>query len=90
MTDPRLQPDLHREFPLRCVIKVIALDLDGLQQRVDECLVRLEHPARALPGNHSSSGKYITYNIDIEFLTLESMRLTINELRTIHGVRVVL
>ena len=43
-----------------------------------------------LPGNHSSSGKYITYNIDIEFLTLESMRFTINELRAVHGVRVVL
>lgn len=90
MTDPRVQPDLQREFPLRCVLKVIALDLDGLQQRLDECLLRLDHPARALPGNQSTSGKYITYNIDIEFLTLDSMRFTINELRTVHGVRVVL
>ena len=90
MTDPRPTPDLHREFPLRCVLKVIAADLDGLQQRLDECLLRLEHPARALPGNQSSSGKYITYNIDIEFVTLESMRATIHELRTVHGVRVVL
>ena len=90
MTDPRIQPDLHREFPLRCVIKVIALDLDGLQQRLHECLVRLAHPARALPGNHSSTGKYITYNIDIELLFLESMRFTINELHAVHGVRVVL
>lgn len=90
MNDVPPPPDLHREFPLRCVLKVIAADLDGLQQRIDECLARMEHAARALPGNRSATGKFITYNIDIEFETLDHMRTTIHGLRSVHGVRVVL
>ena len=90
MNDSPPPPDLNREFPLRCVLKVIAADLDGLQQQIDECLARMEHAARALPGNQSSTGKFITYNIDIEFETLDHMRTTIHGLRSVHGVRVVL
>lgn len=90
MSDSSPKPDLHREFPLRCVLKVIAADLDGMHIQIEECLARLEFSSRAIPGNRSSSGKYITYNVDIEFLTLESMRATIAELRSVQGVHVVL
>jgi putative lipoic acid-binding regulatory protein len=77
-------------FPVDCHYKIIAEDTEDVRVRIEIVLQELGISARLLQGNHSSQGKYVTFNFDWTLQSKEEMDLIDARLRVIPGVRVVL
>jgi putative lipoic acid-binding regulatory protein len=78
-------------FPAECHVKVIALDLAGLQEELNRVLADCGFEREAFhPGTRSEKGKYISYNATIWFDTYEHMKKVDAALYSIRGVKMVL
>ena len=77
-------------FPAECHFKIIAKDLNDVQERLDGVLAGFGCVDRVRPGNRSASGKYTTYNVSLMVESIEWMRSIDAAFRDVAGVRMVL
>jgi len=78
------------EFPLRLTLKIIAVDGPDIEARLIAFLAKEGIDNPVVEGNHSASGKYITYNVETTCNTLEHMRDIYARVADIEGVKMVL
>ena len=83
-------PLLDRLFPAEMTLKVISVDLAGVDAMINACLVRCGITATCRPGNLSKLGKYITWEIETRFETRADFHTTISSIARIDGVKYVL
>ena len=77
------------KFPVECHYKIIA-EGDGVRVLIEIALGELGITAPLVTGNHSSHGKYVTFNFDWTVESQEAMDRIDARLRAIPGVRIVL
>ncbi len=78
------------QFPLMCHYRVISLDFPNIHFVIETVLMQLGVTAPLQQGNSSSTGKYISTNVDIEVDSKEMMEKIHNALCAIEGVKRVL
>ena len=77
-------------FPAQCHLKVIAVDVAGMNQKLNTVMEELGCGAEPFrPGNRSAKGKYVSYNASVTVENREQMRQIDNALRSISGVKMV-
>lgn len=82
--------ELGQQFPMVCVLKVIARDVPGMAVLLETAINDTYPGIQAVPGNHSRSGTYLTFNLSAHFQTLEEMETTVKRLAAVEGVKLVL
>lgn len=90
MIQPDDQARLEAAFPLACTLKLIAIELEGVEEMIREAVARLPARGPLRTGNHSSGGKYVTFQVDMEFQALAEMQAAIQALGAVEGVKLVL
>lgn len=82
--------DAELEFPLDCQYRVIAEDIQNIRFVIETVLMGLGVTAPLKFGQHSATGKYISFSIDVRVETKGMMYEIDAQLRQIQGVRMVL
>ena len=86
-----MNSELESVFPTDCHFKVIALHVDGIEERLNLALFNLGVASgRFEKGNVSRAGAYVTYNVTLFIETLEQMRSLTSALQQCDGVKMVL
>lgn len=81
----------ERLFPAVCHFKVIAVDLIGLQERLNGVLMDLGvYDDKFRPGNRSAHGKYVCFDASIRVESHSQMKLIDASLRSLDGIKMVL
>lgn len=78
------------EFPLEWQGKIIAHDLDTVQDDVRKTLVSFGKKPDVTRGNASSKGRYVTYNLTLIFEDRTTMQQITHALSQVNGVRMVI
>ena len=81
---------LEKLFPTRMTIKVIAVDLQGIDTMLVSHLAAQGFTAVCRPGHLSKKGKYITWEVDALFETRARFHEALTALATVEGVKYVL
>jgi putative lipoic acid-binding regulatory protein len=81
---------LDKLFPTHMVLKVIAVDLGGIDTMIVAALSELELQATCKPGNLSRKGKYITWEVGVFLESREHMHDVVRALAAVEGVKYVL
>jgi putative lipoic acid-binding regulatory protein len=77
-------------FPARMGIKVIAVDLAGIDAMLVSRLAELQFEAVCRPGNVSKQGKYITWEVEADFDSRADFQAALTALAQVEGVKYVL
>ena len=77
------------QFPVECHYKIIA-EGESVRVLLEIVLEELGITAPLGAGNHSSHGKYVTFNFDWTVDSQEMMERIDARLRSVKGVRIVL
>lgn len=83
-------PLLDSLFPADMTIKVISIDLAGIDAMINARLLELGITTPCRPGHLSKLGKYITWEIDARFATRDDFHAAMSTLAAIEGVKYVL
>jgi putative lipoic acid-binding regulatory protein len=78
------------EFPLSWNGKIIAHDAEDIHSRLQEAVIALGLTETVQRGNVSREGRYVTFNITVEFQDREMMVRVTETLAAVQGVRMVL
>lgn len=77
------------QFPVECHYKIIA-EGAGVRVLLEIALIELGITSTLVTGNHSSQGKYVTFNFDWTVDSFQAMQRIDTRLRAVKGVRMVL
>lgn len=78
------------EFPLLCHYRIIAHQLPNIDFVIETVLLELGIKNKLKKGNASKGGKYLSFNVDVNVESKETMRAIDDALRSIEGVKMVL
>jgi putative lipoic acid-binding regulatory protein len=83
-------PLLDSLFPSDMTLKVISIDLAGIDVMINARLLELGIAKPCRPGHLSKLGKYITWEVDARFATRADFHAVMTSLAAIEGVKYVL